>query len=451
MRLSRLEEVALAGELLPWSRFLRGQDRRMVKMRSEGRGEVEIADALKVTRRAVYIGLPVLLERLKRLRSGAASPPGADQATRHGRKPTACKFCGEIGHNIRGCQKRLAAPAGTPANDAPPAPPAPAVTAVAATAPPRARPPDVSPVQRRAAGPPSPRGADALAGYLAAIARHPVMTREEEQVVAREYQRTKDPALAQQLVNANLRYVVKVARGLSRGRDLLEAIQQGNLGLMRAVEMFEPERGFKLCTYATSWIRQKITAHAQETHSIVMLKRNPVTQKVFFGLAKARAYLVSKGIEPSPENLAKVLGVSVKMVTDIEPRMGRDSLLDAPVNSPDGEASPLGDLIPDDASVQPDVQAEGDEFRAALRERMERFARMLNPRDALIFRARLLAEDPETLLEIAGRIGGLSRERVRQIETVLMRRLKDFLEEELGDTIEAQYGETPREPRLAAG
>jgi RNA polymerase sigma-32 factor len=175
-----------------------------------------------------------------------------------------------------------------------------------------------------------------------------------------------------------------------------------------------------------------------------MLKRNPATQKVFFGIAKARAQLINQGVDPTPENLSKLLGVSAKLITDIEPRLRHDALLDAPVNNGDDESSPLGDMIADDSGVQPDVRMEGDEFRAALRERMERFTATVGPREAEIIRARLLSPEPETLSDL-GRVLGVTRERVRQLETLLKRRLKHFLEQELGDTIEAQYGEPPRD------
>ena len=277
---------------------------------------------------------------------------------------------------------------------------------------------------------------DPLNRYLAEIRRFPLLTREEEAVIARRYVEEKNPEDAYRLVTANLRLVVKIAYEFARAsRNVLDLIQEGNVGLIEAVKNFDPGRGIRFPSYAVWWVRAYIYRYLINNWRLVKIGTTQAQRKLFFNLRKETERLESAGFKPQPLLLAHRMGVKESEVREMQERMGQSEVsLDQPVNS-GGEDTRLLDVIPD-IGGDPETETAHREWRDFAREKVEKFASTLEGKELEIFKARLLADDPATLQEIGARFG-ISRERVRQIETRLKRRLKEFIESEAPDIEDA--------------
>lgn len=274
-----------------------------------------------------------------------------------------------------------------------------------------------------------------LAAYLADIRRFPLLSREEEAELGRRYKTTGDPEAAYRLVTGNLRLVVKIAREFSRAtRNLLDLVQEGNIGLMEAVRNFDPYRGIRFPSYAVWWVRAYIYRYLMANWRMVKIGTTQAQRKLFFNLKKETERLEAEGFRSEPKLIAQRMGVKESEVREMQERMAQsDVSLDQP-GVDDGEANLL-DVLPDE-SRNPE-EATGDaEWRAFAQEQIEQFEDSLKDKELEIFRARLRTEKPETLQAIGERFG-ISRERVRQIETRLKRRLKDFI------TANSDRGSTP--------
>jgi len=260
-----------------------------------------------------------------------------------------------------------------------------------------------------------------LGVYLAEIARIPLLTREEEQALARRV-RAGDEAAKQRMVEANLRLVVQIARRYrNRGLPLPDLIEEGNLGLLRAVEKFEPERGTRFSTYATWWIRQAVTrALANQARTI----RLPVHVEVLLAryVREQRRLTQVLGRPPTAEELAQALGTSEREIAELEEVRQHPVSLDAPVGA-DSTAT-LGDLIADRGAVPSATLADLFRDRAGLVSVLDDLA--ANERTVLRRRFGLEGDPPETLETIGQRLG-LSRERVRQLEGAGLRKLRGLL------------------------
>jgi len=267
--------------------------------------------------------------------------------------------------------------------------------------------------------------ADPLGRYLAEIRRFPLLTREEEAVIARRYVKDKDPEDAYRLVTANLRLVVKLAYDFARAtQNVLDLIQEGNVGLMEAVKNFDPEHGIRFPSYAVWWVRAYIYRYLINNWRLVKIGTTQAQRKLFFNLRKETERLEREGFKPQPLLLAHRMGVRESDVREMQERMGQSEVsLDQPTGASDDTR--LLDVIPD-AGHNPETETADREWRAFARDKVEQFAATLAGKELEIFKARLLSEDPETLQEIGARFG-ISRERVRQIETRLKRRLKEFI------------------------
>ena len=276
---------------------------------------------------------------------------------------------------------------------------------------------------------------DALGSYLAEIRRFPILSREEEQKIAREYARTQDPQYAYKLVTSNLRLVVKIAGEFARAqRNLLDLIQEGNLGLMEAVKHFEPSRRIRFPSYAVWWVRAYIYRYLINNWRLVKIGTTQAQRKLFFNLKKETARLEAEGFVPQPRLLAQRIGVKESEVREMQERMGQSEVsLDQPAGVEDD--SRLLDVIPD-TSHSPEELAAGAQWRTFAREKVEAFENTLKDKELEIFRSRLIAEQPATLREVGERFG-ISRERVRQIEGRIKRRLKAFLKSQASDIEEA--------------
>jgi RNA polymerase sigma-32 factor len=269
---------------------------------------------------------------------------------------------------------------------------------------------------------------DPLGRYLAEIRRFPLLSREEEAVIARRYVKNKDPEDAYRLVTANLRLVVKLAYEFARAtKNVLDLIQEGNVGLMEAVKNFDPEHGIRFPSYAVWWVRAYIYRYLINNWRLVKIGTTQAQRKLFFNLRKETERLEREGFKPQPLLLAHRMGVRESDVREMQERMGQSEVsLDQPTGGGEDSDTRLLDVIPD-AAHNPETETADREWRDFARDKVKQFADTLNGKEREIFDARLLAEDPETLQEIGARFG-ISRERVRQIETRLKRRLKEFIE-----------------------
>jgi RNA polymerase sigma-32 factor len=267
---------------------------------------------------------------------------------------------------------------------------------------------------------------DPLSRYLTEIRRFPLLTREEEAVIARRYIKDKDPADAYRLVTANLRLVVKIAYEFARAtRNVLDLIQEGNVGLMEAVKNFDPKHNIRFPSYAVWWVRAYIYRYLINNWRLVKIGTTQAQRKLFFNLRKETERLEREGFKAQPLLLAHRMGVKESEVREMQERMGQSEVsLDQPTGNADD--SRLLDVIPDTGN-DPEAETANREWRDFAHDKIERFAATLEGKELEIFKARLLAEDPATLQEIGARFG-ISRERVRQIESRLKRRLKDFIE-----------------------
>jgi RNA polymerase sigma-32 factor len=279
---------------------------------------------------------------------------------------------------------------------------------------------------------------DPLRAYMAEVSRHPVLSREEEHELAVRYAQTGDVDAAYRLVASNLRLVVKIAHEYRRTAfQLLDLVQEGNLGLMQAVKKYDPWKGVKLSSYAAWWIRAYIIRFLMENWRMVKLGTTQAQRKLFFNLAKEREKLLARGIDPTPLLLAKNLEVEEKDVEEMTARMAEDLSLDAPVSAGDEDARQTRlERIPAADSAGADDRIGDEELRRIFREKLEAFAATLSDeKERFIFEKRLLPRDgetPLTLQEVGDRFK-LTRERARQIEAKLTARLREWLRAEIPD------------------
>jgi RNA polymerase sigma-32 factor len=272
---------------------------------------------------------------------------------------------------------------------------------------------------------------DPLQRYLREIRRYPLLSREEEYELAVEYQKTGNVEAAYRLVTANLRLVVLIAREYQRAfRQLIDLIQEGNIGLMEAVKKFDPYRGVRFPSYAAWWIRAYIIRYVMNNWRLVKIGTTQAQRKLFFNLQKEKQRLEAEGITPGPKLLAQRLDVKEKEVIEMEQRLAaRDLSVDSPIDN-EGDATMLDFLTSSQATTED--QLADAEYRQRLREKIKEFGATLKGKEKVIFDARLLAEEPLTLQDIGERYN-ISRERVRQLEVRLKKKLKAYLESQFED------------------
>lgn len=276
---------------------------------------------------------------------------------------------------------------------------------------------------------------DPLQAYLREVQRHSLLTPEEEQKLTRHYVETQDVKTAARLVTANLRLVVKLAYEYRRAyKNIMDLIQEGNIGLMQAVKRYDPYRGVKLSSYAAWWIRAYILRFILNNWRLVKLGTTQAQRKLFFNLNKEKAKLAAMGIEPTAAEIAKRLSVDESEVVDMDRRLSSgEASLDAPIGDAEGRAVSRIDLMPSSASG-PDAAFESQEMDRMVRERLDTFRKTLTGKDVIIFDKRMSADEPVTLQELGDEFG-VSRERVRQLEARLASKLRAYLKEELGDAV----------------
>jgi RNA polymerase sigma-32 factor len=270
----------------------------------------------------------------------------------------------------------------------------------------------------RAAAWPTLTAESGISHYFEQIRRFPMLDRREEYKLAKRWREEGDRDAAHKLVTSHLRLVAKIAKGYrGYGLPIADIISEGHVGLMQAVERFEPEKGFRFATYAVWWIKAAIQEYILRSWSLVKMGTTANQKKLFFRLreAKSKIFVLDEGdMRPDQVKLiAKRLGVTEQDVIDINRRLGGDASLNAPIRD-DGDSAEWQDWLVDESPGQETMLAARDEFdnrRKALSDALG----VLNGRDRRIFEGRRLAEDPIRLAELADEFG-VSRERVRQIE-----------------------------------
>ncbi len=258
-----------------------------------------------------------------------------------------------------------------------------------------------------------------LSRYLDEIRRFPMLNPDEEFMLAKTWQEKGDRDAAHQLVTSHLRLVAKIAMGYrGYGLPIGEVISEGNVGLMQAVKRFDPDKGFRLATYAMWWIRAAIQEYILRSWSLVKMGTTANQKKLFFNLRKAKSQIsaLDEGdLRPDQvASIAKKLGVTEEDVVSMNRRLSGDASLNSPLRGDEADSSEWQDWLVDDSASQESVLAESEEMdhrRGALKQAMT----VLNDRERRIFEARKLAEEPITLEELSTEFG-VSRERVRQIE-----------------------------------
>ncbi len=279
---------------------------------------------------------------------------------------------------------------------------------------------------------------DALSAYLREVQRHPLLSPTETQSLAEKFVATQDTGVAARLVTANLRLVVKIAYEYRRAyKNIMDLIQEGNIGLMQAVKRYDPYRGVKLSSYAAWWIRAYILRFILNNWRLVKLGTTQAQRKLFFNLRKKRSELQALGIEPTDAEIAKQLNVPESEVAEMDVRLqASEKSLDAPIGDGDGRATTRIDTMP--SLVEgPEALLAGNELQGMLKDKLGAFRLTLvgKEKELAIFDERLVSDEPLTLQELGDRFG-ISRERVRQLEQRLTGRLREYLREEMGDAVE---------------
>jgi len=276
---------------------------------------------------------------------------------------------------------------------------------------------------------------DPLQRYLAEIRRFPLLSREEEHRLAVEYKEYGNVEAAYKLVTSNLRLVVMIAREYQKAfKNLLDLIQEGNMGLMEAVKNFDPYRGVRFPSYAVWWVRAYMIRYIMNDWRMVKIGTTEAQRKLFFNLQKEKEKIEAEGLTPGPKLLAQRLNVKEDEVVEMEQRLAsRDLSVDMPIG--DDDEATLLNFLPDDKQT-PEEQFAETQYSDLLREKMELFAKNLKDKELVIYRERLLNEEPLTLREI-GEKYGISRERVRQIEERVKKKLKIYLSKELKEVNDA--------------
>jgi RNA polymerase sigma-32 factor len=272
-----------------------------------------------------------------------------------------------------------------------------------------------------------------LSRYLSEIRKYPLLEKNQEFMLAKRWAEHKDPDAAEQLVTSHLRLVAKIAMGYrGYGLPMGEVISEGNVGLMQAVKKFDPDKGFRLATYAMWWIRAAIQEYILRSWSLVKLGTTAAQKKLFFNLRRLKGEIQAlEDGDLRPENvqeISKRLGVTEEEVTSMNRRMtaGGDASLNAPVGGMEGEAE-WQDWIADDTPGQAEKMAETDEFQARM-ELLEAAMESLNERERHIITERRLKDEPTTLEDLSAHYN-VSRERIRQIEVRAFEKLQKAMRE----------------------
>ncbi len=271
---------------------------------------------------------------------------------------------------------------------------------------------------------------DPLKKYLSEVSKYPVLTREEELEISTKVFKEKDRSAAQKLAISNLKLVVKIAlEYYNTYLNILDLIQEGNVGLLHAVKKYNPYKGTKFSTYASFWIRAYILKYIMDSWSLVKVGTTQGQRKLFYRLNKEKQRLEAQGIYPAPKLLASTLDVKEEEVEEMQKRLTyTDISLEAPVH--DESDDTIMDMMRSGENVE-EVVAE-KEKSDILAMKVAEFKKTLNDKEIFIFEQRVMAEEPLTLQEIGARFS-ISSERVRQIENRVLKKFKERFKGEIED------------------
>ncbi len=273
---------------------------------------------------------------------------------------------------------------------------------------------------------------DPLQSYLAEINRYRLLTREEEVILGKKIQEDSDSDSAYVMVTSNLRLVVKIALDFQRiwMQNLLDLIQEGNIGLVQAVKKFDPYKNVKFSYYASFWIKAYILKFIMDNWRLVKIGTTQGQRKLFFRLEKEKQRLIQEGFDPGPKLLSERMGVSEREIVEMDQRLdGWDLSLDEPIR--DDSTTERIEFINTDLDSTEEKMAR-KEIEDILHIRVNEFKKTLKPRELHIFNKRLFSDEPLTLQEI-GEEYHISRERVRQVENNIIKKMKEYFKNEMPD------------------
>lgn len=270
---------------------------------------------------------------------------------------------------------------------------------------------------------------DPLKRYLREISRYPLLTPEEEKDLAWRYHNGRDPDAALKLVVSNLRLVVKIALEYHKMLyfNLLDLIQEGNVGLMQAVKKFDPKRGIRLMSYAQFWIRAYILKYIINNYNLVKVGTTQNQRKLFFNLKKAKESLEKSGFDPQPKLLADTLNVKESEIIEMDRRLSSSEIsLDTPI---DEEQKTLYNVFPSqDETVEASIARK--ELKEFMKQKASDFEKTLSDKERMIWNERIMAESPASLQSIGDKIG-VTKERVRQIEKKIYGKFRGFIQDDI--------------------
>ena len=281
---------------------------------------------------------------------------------------------------------------------------------------------------------------DPLQTYMQELRRYSVLSPEQERALTVAYYEHGDPDAARSIVTGNLRLVVKIAFEYRKAyRNVMDLIQEGNIGLLMAVKKFDPYRGVRFSSYAAWWIRAYILRYVLNNWRLVKIGTTQAQRKLFFNLHKEKRRLESMGFSPDPAAIAAELDVSEAEVVEMDHRLSASEVsLDTPLGDESDRAITRLDLLSDDRQVGQDELLALQQFNEELERKLTEFGRDLKDKEEFIFTNRLLSPTPATLQEIGDKFE-ITRERVRQIENRLLRRLRGYLKENMAGYFEDEF------------
>jgi len=284
------------------------------------------------------------------------------------------------------------------------------------------------------------RSGDLLSYYLSEVRRYPLLSPEDERTYAVAFHEHGDRQAAERLVTANLRLVIKIAFQYHRQwANVLDLIQEGNVGLVEALRRYDPYREIRFSSYAQYWIRAMILRFLLDNFRLVRLGSTRAGRKLFFQLQKERDRLMQEGVQPSSRVLAERLGVAESEVNAVDQHMRAPALsLHGPAGEDDSGRT-LAEVVSDKTAADPEANASSHELGAIVKSKLAEFATTLtDDRERDIWTRRMTATDPISLSDLGDEFG-VSKERIRQVEARIKKRLKEYLEAELGEEIAFEF------------
>ncbi|HEY8280126.1 MAG TPA: RNA polymerase factor sigma-32 [Bdellovibrionota bacterium] len=269
---------------------------------------------------------------------------------------------------------------------------------------------------------------DPLLRYLSELRKYPVLSPEEQQALAQKFRETGDMEIARRLVTTNLRLVVKIALEYKNAyHNVLDLIQEGNVGLMKAVSNYDPYKGTRLSYYASWWIRSYILKFLLDNFRLVKVGTTQAQKKLFYNLMREKDRLEAQGIHAGPKLLADQLNVKEKEVREMSLRLssrGGEFSIDQPMGGDEDSRAPRDLLV--DPGISVDESLAQKELTSILSDHISEFVHGLNEKERIVFQERLMNDDPKTLQEVADQFG-ITRERARQIESKVIEKLRKHM------------------------